>query len=179
MNDSPSPRAPASDRLERILALGEEMRTAEADVARLALESQAAADRLREIVERRLPEAMDEAGLAEFRLRDGRSVVVEPAIQVKQPPVHQRGAAYAWLEDHGQGGLVKRSVEVAVGPGQQERAHALADRLGVDFPGAVREAAEVHTGQLKAYIRRAVENGEAIPLELFGARVFRVAKVTD
>lgn len=135
----------------------------------------------RRLVEGMIPEAMKAAGMETFRTRSGLSVEVKPGLQVKQPPVNQRSAAYAWLEEHGQGGLIKRGVEIAFGAGEkeQERARALADRLGADFPGSVRENTEVNTNSLKAYLVRALDAGESPPLELFGARKVWAAKITQ
>jgi hypothetical protein len=173
----PAP-APEPASLAQIAALAEEAREAELAVADAEEGLKVARERLRDIIERRLPEAMDSVGMETFSAR-GLVVRVESDLQVKQPPVSQREAAYRWLEENEQGGLVKRSVEIAFGAGDEEaeRAHALVDRLGVDFPNAVREGREVNTASLKAYLRRALAAGGSPPLELFGARAFRAARI--
>lgn len=185
MTDSPSrdysafpTPAPEPATLAQISALAEEARAAELAVADAEELLRLAEDRLREIVEKRLPEAMDSVGMTTFSGR-GLKVSIGNELQVKQPPVNQRAAAYRWLEEHEQGGLIKRSVEIAFGAGEEERARAaaLADRLGVDFPNAVHEGQEVNSSSLKAYLRRALEAGESPPLELFGARAFRAARI--
>jgi hypothetical protein len=181
--DSPAPSVPEGlpsapqGELSALAALVEEAHLAQlaVDAAEEALKK--AQEVARDLIERRLPEAMDAVGMQEFRTR-GLRVRVEPVLQVKQPPVAQRAAAHDWLRAHDQGGLIRRGVEIAFGASEkeQERAHALADRLGVDFPGAVRESEEVNTSSLKAFLRRAVEAGENVPLDIFGARIFRAAK---
>jgi len=133
----------------------------------------------RRITEVAIPEAMAAAGMETFRTSSGLTVTIKDDVQVKQPPVAQRAQAYAWLEENGQGGLVKRSVEIAFGAGETEaeRAHALVDLLGPQFPGSVREGREVNSSSLAAWLRRAIEAGESPPLELLGARQVRVAKI--
>lgn len=151
-----------------------ELRVADAEAA-----LKEAQEAHRRIVEVEIPEAMLAVGMATFRTSSGLEVELKDDLQVKQPPVARRGEAYRWLEENKQGGLIKRGVEIAFGAGESEaeRAHALANKLGVDFPGSVRENQEVNTASLKAYLRRALEAGESPPLELFGARAYRVAKI--
>lgn len=169
--------APAAPTLASLSALVDEAITAQAlvDAAEAALKERSQA--LARIVEVRLPEAMALAGMQSFTAH-GLRVSIEDVLQVKQPPVSQREAAYDWLNRHEQGGLIKRTVEIAFGAGEQEaeRAHALVDRLGVDFPSSVREQQEVNTASLKAFLRRELEDGKSPPLDIFGARRMRVAK---
>jgi hypothetical protein len=190
MSDSPSSvpdysafpaAAPAAGSLAQLSSLVERAHAAELAVADAEAVLEAAQITHRRIVEIDLPEAMSAVGMDTFRTSSGLAVSVRDELQVKQPPVAQRAAAYSWLEDNGQGGLIKRGVEIAFGAGldEAERAHALADRLGVDFPGAVREQQEVNSTSLKAYLARALKAGESPPLELFGARRFRVAKINQ
>lgn len=184
-NNDPYASFPASSPTPGTLAhlthLVERAREAAERVASAEEALRVAEEEHRRLVEGMIPEAMKAAGMETFRTRSGLTVEVKPGLQVKQPPVSQRSAAYAWLEEHGQGGLIKRGVEIAfgAGPTEQERAHALADRLGLDFPGSVRENAEVNSSSLKAYLTRALEAGEAPPLELFGARKVWAAKITQ
>lgn len=184
MTDSPDyssfpTAAPAPGTLAYLTQLVEEAREWEIRVAEREEQLRVAQDELRRIVEGKIPEAMAEAGMETFKTASGLTVSVKDDLQVKQPPVAQRGAAFQWLEDNGQGGLLKRGVEIAFGAGETEaeRAHALADRLGVDFPGSVRENLEVNSSSLKAFLSRALAAGESPPLELFGARKVRTAKI--
>jgi len=165
--------------LAQIRLLVDEAHAAELEVAAAEEALRAAKDRLRDVVERRLPEAMDSVGLEQIQA-GGLVIRIEDDLQVKQPPRSQREAAHAWLRQHDQGGLVRTEVAVPFGPGleEQERARALLDSLGLGYPQATKNE-EVNSTSLKAFLRRALRDGESPPLELFGARAFRVAKITD
>lgn len=174
------PAAPApADALATLSALIERAREEELAVEAAEAALKEAQAKHQRTVEQEIPAAFDACGMTSFTTRSGLTVTVEDQLQVKQPPVPQRAAAYAWLEQHGQGGLVKRSVEVAFGAGETEaeRAAALVDLLGPQFPGAVREGQEVNSSSLKAYLARSLAAGDSPPLELFGARRFRAAKI--
>lgn len=173
--------APSPGSLAALTELVERAHAAELAVAEAEENLDLATEAHRRIVEQELPAAFDACGMREFTTRSGLRVTVEDQLQVKQPPVARRAAAYSWLEDNGQGGLVKRSVEVAFGAGQNEaeRAAALVDLLGPQFPGAVSEGQEVNSSSLKAYLSRALAAGENPPLELFGARRFRAARISQ
>lgn len=176
--DSPSPvDSSASPTLASITALVEETRAAELAVEQAEESLHMAKEKHRDLVERRLPEAMDLAGLTRVDTR-GLTVVVKDEVQVSQPPKNQRHAAHEWLRENNQGGLVKDTVEVAFGTGkeQQERAKALLLHLELSYPGNVRRVEEVNTSSLKAFLKRALADGATPPLELFGARAFRAAK---
>jgi len=169
--------APAGEAsLASIVAMVEEAHAAELAVAEAEEALRVKKEALRDVVERRLPEALDAIGMDRLSAR-GLTVTVEDALQVSQPPVAQRPAAYRWLEEHGEGGMVKREVRVTFAAGEQDDAEKLESELDADFPGRVRKAEEVNTSTLKAYLRRALEAGERVPLELFGARAFRVARI--
>jgi hypothetical protein len=161
--------------LAHVVQLVDETREAEAAVEAAEEKLRLAKERHRELVERRLPEAMDAVGLTRLDSR-GVTVVVRDEVQVKQPPVHQRGAAHQWLRENGQGGLVRNTVEVDFAAGQEERARALLDHLELSHPGSVRRVEEVNSTSLAAFLRRALNDGASPPLELFGARAFRAAK---
>jgi hypothetical protein len=173
--------APASDSLAHLTQLVEQAREMEERVAAAEEELRTAKEELRRVIEGAIPEAMLACGMETFKTLSGLSVTLRDDLQVNQPPVAQRGAAYAWLEENGQGGLLKRGVEIAFGAGSEEaeRAHELARTLGGTFPGSVRENLEVNTASLKAFLARALKAGESPPLELFGARKVRAAKIVQ
>lgn len=164
--------------LARIASLAREAEDAEIAVADAEEALRLARERLADVVERRLPEAMDAIGMENFSA-GGLKVTVQDDVQVKQPPKNQRQAAYEWLRNNDQGGLVRLEVAVQFGPGEteQERAKSLLEDLTADGYAQAVAAEDVNTTSLKAFLRRALREGQSPPLELFGARAVRVAKI--
>lgn len=133
-------------------------------------------ERARELREESIPMAMTELGLEELKLDTGEKITIKQDVYASIP-VAQRATAYAWLEDHGHGGLIKTKVEILFGKGEMEEAKALLETLQGDGlePTLNRE---VNSQTLKAWLREMLSNGESVPLETFGARPVSVAKVT-
>lgn len=86
-------------------------------------------------------------------------------------------AAHAWLIEHGHGGLIKRELAVPFAMGQEQAAAELRRDLDTRFPGSVKQEEWVESQSLKAFLRKQLEAGVAVPLELFAAEEYREAKV--
>jgi len=167
---------PSEDSMTRLSALVEQLSAAEIKTtnAKSALDLAKRAED--EIAEKLIPELMDEIGLETVTTTSGLKVKVKvtPRTSIKK---ENKGAAYKWLEDHGDGGIIKRSIGVAFTIEQQEEAKKLASSLRGAFEN-VSEDMKVEPSTLKAHITRLVAQGENVPLELFGYFEQRRARVS-
>lgn len=131
---------------------------------------------LRTLREELLPDLMDSVGLREFRTSEGAKVSVSRVLSVSVPR-DRKPAAVAWLRNHGFDGYVKDEIAATLGKGQldlAETATAALRELGISD---VRRIADFHSGQVKALLRRWLEDGKKVDLELFGAYDRREAKI--
>jgi hypothetical protein len=152
-----------------------QLEQAEQDVTVAEAALKQAQERHRDICERQIPELMDEMGLVEFKNRNGLHVKIERKIRASIPAA-LRPAAYAWLENNGFGGMLKRTVSVAFNREEQDAARLLVGELEGKFAG-VKEDCKVEPSTLSAFVREQLEQGSELPLELFGVFEQRIAKV--
>lgn len=150
-------------------------------VTQLALQAQLAAtedlvkqikERLRQVQEVDLPMAMAEAGISAFTLEDGSSITIRDEVTASIP-AKSKGEAYAWLDAHGFGDLIKTQVAAQFGRGELEEAREIAGFL-VSQGVAAEVNQTIHPQTLKAWVREQLAEGRDIPLDLFG--VFQSTK---
>lgn len=138
---------------------------------------------LRQVQENDLPMAMAEAGITAFTLEDGTGIVIEDVLSASIPSAstiastrdraaaeamaRRRSDAFAWLDEHGFGDLIKTEVSTQFGRGELEEAKEIADFL--QSQGLQAEVTQgVHAGTLKAWVREQLAQGTNVPHELFG-----------
>lgn len=146
------------------------------DNAELALsEAKAKAQRLREEA---VPMAMMELEITEFKMVTGEKITVKQDV-FAQLSNENKPLAYAWLERHNFGGLIKTDLNVEFGRGELDSAKTLAAELLKK--GLVPTLTQsVHAQTLKAFLREQMEAGNKdLPLETFGARAVWVAKAVQ
>lgn len=135
-----------------------------------------ATESARQLREETIPAAMQELGLEELKLDTGEKLSIKQEVYASIPKANQ-AEAYAWLEEHGFGGLIKTEVSTPFGKGELEAAMQLVERLQSE--GLPAEASQsVHAQTLKAFLREQLAQAADIPLELFGARPVWTAKLT-
>lgn len=143
------------------------------EAAELALD-QAKKD-LAAVANGKLPELMEQCGMSEFKLPDGRKVKAGENV-VCQISKENEPAAYAWLRANGHGGLIKRVVGAAFGVGKDEIAAALAAELrekGLD----ILDKSNVHYQTLQAFAREQLGKGVELPLDVFGVHRIKESKI--
>lgn len=170
---------PVDSVLAKISALAVEQKKAEAEVARLEEELKKAQDKLRDISEFRLPALMDSIEMTDFTLRDGSKIKVDEKLRASIPSIHET-AAFKWLEENRQGGLIKRQFLIDFNREQEEWAAKFAKELSErDDPLNFKCKRSVHPQTLAAFVREQLEEGVAIPLDIFGVFRQRVTKISD
>jgi len=165
-----------NEQLKQVSQLVAAIRSQEALVASLDEQKKDAERHLRLLVEEDLPAALDEAGIPEFKTADGAHVKVEQKLYMSVPKKNKPALAL-WLLGHGHGALVQSDVVVKFKKGEADKVNEAVDLLATHGFPVVHIDESMHTGQLKALVRELLDEGEDVPMELFGAYVKRVAVV--
>ena len=129
----------------------------------------------RKLLEEIIPEALAELGISSFKMDDGSSVDVKPfyGASIKE---ERRSEAFQWLRDNKFDDIIKNTVSVQFGRGEDELCNRLLGMLGEQgFPS--KQAEKVEPSTLKAWVKERVELGQAFPLDLFGAYIGKKATI--
>jgi len=164
-----------TDQLAKLSQLADDLFTAQTEVERLNLELKEAQKEVQRLEETAIPEAMEAVGMDEFKTKSGLKIVVEDKLSAKKL-TQAHAKALEWLRQHGQGGLIKTTLGIPFSKGSDDDADALLDRLQGEGI-ACAKLVEVHHSSLAAAIKRMMEEGVDVPLELLGGYSRRVAKV--
>ncbi len=169
---------PNQDALDRLREMGARLvkielalEQAKADVVRLT--------QLREELRRReLPELMFEHKVPIIGV-DNHVLTREALIEATLPKEPDaRVTAINWLVDNKHGGIVKRMLSVELPKGDEVTEHAVLDDLHGSFPQLSPHVEyDVHHGTYKALIKRLVQAGTVLPLDLLGVYVGSIVKM--
>jgi hypothetical protein len=157
--------------LERLAG---ELRDATTEVERLETELADAQRTVKAIAEHQIPEVMERLGLEEFKTASGLRIKISKVV-CAHVNVDNRETAYAWLEENGHGGMIKRSVIVGFNKGQDADAESLRADLSKKYP-AVGVKLDLNAMTLKAWVTRRLEDGDEIP-DAITVEVIKTAKI--
>lgn len=166
---------PGEGDLGRLQKLAQTQAQLEADIARLEEQTAKLKERWKDVRERQLPELMDQIGMESFKTSSGLTIKVEETIRASITK-EQAPKAFAWLKSHGHASLIKRTVSVSFGRGEDERAEELRKAL-LEQQLEPEDKAVVHPSTLSAFVREKLEKGEDIPLDLLGVHRQRFSKI--
>lgn len=165
------------DLLQRLTQLAKEMRTAEAEVEKQKEILAAAEEVLRQYVEVKIPETMELARQKEVTTLDGFKITVKKKIRASIPEA-SKAKAFAWLEETGNGSLIKREFKIFFG--REDAAWAKKferDMAQRKKPLDCTRKEFVETNTLTAFLGKQIEAGVDVPLPLFGAFPQKFASV--
>ncbi len=124
---------------------------------------------LRRQSEEDLPSMMAELGINSFELDDGSRVTVKD-LYGGHISLANRDAAYLWLRDNGFDDIIKNTLSIVFGRGEDQKADHFMKIL--EGYGLLPEKKEgVHPSTLKGWVRERMESGDSFPMDLFGAFV--------
>ena len=145
---------------------------------------------LAEVQERLLPDLLDEIGVAEFTTSDGTKVLLNTTVRAslgraKDP--EKAGRAIEWLERNGSPHLVSHVISLPLTSGQEELVTRIKQGLA-ELNLALQEQNEawsidiedvkdVNASRLSAWVRKSLEEGKAIPEDLFNVHRARETKI--
>jgi hypothetical protein len=132
-------------------------------------------EQYRKLTEETIPEALSELGMTSFRMDDGSSIDIKPFYSASISEA-RRAEAFQWLRDHGFDYIIKNTVSVRFGRGEDELCNRLLGMLGQQgFP--VEQSEKIEPSTLKAWVKERVTRGEQFPMELFGAYIGKKASI--
>lgn len=152
--------------LKQVAALVRQQLILEQRVEDLTADLKRAQNELAHISGEALPAALAEHGLSELRMADGSRVTVSTVISANISK-ERSDAAHQWLRNNGFADLIKNTVAVTFGKGEDEKAEALISSLDNDGYNVDHKEA-VHPSTLKAFCKEQIEKGSEIPSDLFG-----------
>ncbi len=162
---------PGGNLMSRIEGLAQEQLDAEARVSALEAQLAEAKAAVTLVKETKLPNLLEEAQL-------GKSKVVTPGgliINLKEAirgtiPKGNEEKAHTWLEDNGNGALIKRTVTIDFNKDQEAWARKfMRDCAQRKKALNLKLVRGVHASTLRAFIKVSLADGIAIPLDTFGA----------
>lgn len=145
----------------------------------VAAEEEALAEKKRQlgfISEVEIPNLLEWFGMTMFKLTNGAVVDVKKNITCGITEAN-KDAAFAWLEETGNDGIIKNEFKLPFGKGQDDDAQKLREYL--DEAGySYTNARNVHHSTLKAFVTKRLKAGENVPVDLFSVFEKRVAVIT-
>lgn len=146
----------------------------ESRIAELNMELDRLSAELRTVSEKDIPSLMEELGIGEYSLYDGTGVEIETGVQANISEKN-KPKAYAWLDKHNHGDLIKNVVMVAFNREDQERAKKFVEMLTKKKLNIAHKQS-IHASSLKAFVRIELEKeakGEVkkkdrLPRDIFG-----------
>ena len=148
----------------------------ESDVAAMEARLDEQKDKLRNLSENTIPEAMMAIGLSEMKLASGEAVSIKKfySASISADKQYQ---ALDWLRKSGNGDIIKNNVTCQFGKGEDDIAGLLVQEL--QKKGLQPEQKTfVHPMTLKSFVKDRIENGQELPQELFGVFVGNKTKIT-
>jgi hypothetical protein len=163
------------DGLKGLSALAQRAKMLEHEVSELEAILKERKESYRKVTEEALPEAMAELGVKSFMMEDGSKIDIKPFYSASIS-AERRAEAYEWLRARGFDDIIKNTVSVRFGRGEDELCARLLDLLRQQgYPSEQAEKIEPMT--LKAWVKEQVERGSELPMELFGVYIGQKATI--
>lgn len=163
------------DDIQGISNLAKKAKEIAAEVADLEAVLKERKNSFKKLTEEAIPEALAQTGMTGFMMEDGSKIEVKPFYSASIPAA-RKAEAYEWLREHGMDDIIKNTVSVRFGRGEDELCARLLELLGTQgYPAEQAEKIEPMT--LKAWAKEQVERGNEIPMELFGVFIGQKATI--
>lgn len=195
LDDALATKQSSPDSLQQISQLVAEYSDNDAEIARLEKLLKDLKARQLQLLQDRLPAAMDAAGQqAGLTVSSGHTVSVKPYVSLSVPAastilkekdkerrqelLERRSKCLAWLVTNGHGGLIKTEITVPFGKGEGSKAKELLEELRTRGFTDAEGNSDINTQSLTAWARELVKGGRQaeIPAE-FNLFVGRVADI--
>ena len=161
--------------LSSVGALAKRAKELEKEVEELSTVLKERQDQHRKLLEETIPSMLAELGMKSFKMADGSLIDVKPfySASIRE---ENRAKAYEWLRDNGFDDIIKNTVSVRFGRGEDGLCDTLLNQLREqNYP--VEQAQKIEPMTLKAWVREQVERGSEFPTELFGVYIGQKATI--
>jgi len=176
MNYSDFVQEPTQSGFDQLDVLIDRQRNNQLEVDKLEDELRAAKSQLSDVSERLIPTLMDEMGLKKFTTNKGFKVEIKTSLRLSVSGDRKVGAL-AWLEAHGHGAIIKRTVSVPFAVDQKDLAKELVEELRERY-GTAKDSSDVNSTTLKSLVTELMAKGEDVPLSTFGAFEQKTTKIS-
>lgn len=184
---------PSEDTMEKLMKLASESSELSQQIADEQIETEKKIKRMEEINRNRLPEIMQSLGMSSFKLADGSELLIEEKLNASIS-VANREKAYAWLDDHGFGGIIKTVLKSNFSRDEREKAEEARKMLAEAGFDAETESS-IHAATLKSFVKERLaaaadvietvehdgfddeEKAPSLPLDIFSVFEFKEAKI--
>ena len=171
------PNVNESDVLGRISKLADKMHDLDKEKAKLELKVKQITEQHRQIAEEQLPELFEQVGMEELKTRSGLPLKLKDKVHTNISK-GRKPAAIAWLDENGQGGMVKRSVIIDFDKTQGDKVVRLLKLIGKGWPNN-RTELDVHAATVRAFVVRQLAAGKKIPFDVFGIHCVKAVEITS
>lgn len=163
------------DEISGIAGLAKRAKTLEKDIEEVESVLKNLKEQYRKVTEEALPEALTGMGMKKFVMEDGSSIEIKPFYSASISEA-RRAEAYAWLREHGFDDIIKNTVSVRFGRGEDELCTRLLNLIRQNgYPADQAEKIEPMT--LKAWVKEQIERGNELDSELFGVYIGQKAVI--
>lgn len=166
-----------TDVLGRISKLADEMHDTDKKIAEAELKVKKLKETHRHIAEEQLPELFEQVGMKELVTLKGLPLKLKNKVFTNISK-GRKPTAIAWLDNNGQGGMVKRCVIIDFDKTQEEKVAALLRLIGKGWPNN-RTELDVHASTVKAFVTKRLNDGKEIPLDIFGVHCVDVVEISS
>ena len=111
----------------------------------------------RENSEQLIPDKLTQLGVSDIKLNDGSRISADPFYSARIS-VDNTEAAHGWLRDNGHGDIIKNTLTLTFGQGEDAVAKELGELLASKGHLPEKKAA-VHPSTLKAFVKEQIESG--------------------
>lgn len=148
-------------KVAEIAVLAKRQMEMEDGIARLVAELEVRNKALYKMKTETLPLAIRAAQVKAITLPNGDEVIVEDFVtgNIKE---ENRAKAFAWLRKSGFGSLIKHTVKMAFGMGEDKKAMMI-EKLLVSKRVPFEAGESVHPSTLRSFVRERLEAGKALP----------------
>ena len=122
-------------------------------------------DQQKQLSNIRIPTLMEEMNLKTLKMKDGSELSIKDVYSATVK-ADKKYEAYKWLRDNGLGDIVKNTISVAFGQGEENKAMAFATLAkGQGYEPSQEE--KVHPSTLKVVLEVWSKKGNEVPADLF------------
>lgn len=165
----------ADNDLQGVSQMARRAKSLEKEIEEIETELKQRKEQYRKLTEEAIPEALTSMGMKSFKMEDGSSIEIK-AFYSASITEARRAEAFQWLRENGFDDIIKNTVSVRFGRGEESLcAHAVQTLREAGYP--VEQAEKVEPMTLKAWVKEQVEKGREFPSELFGAYIGQKATI--
>ena len=166
-----------NDDLHEVATLCHNLKKVELEISQLEEKMKVLQERQESLSTVQIPESLRTLGLEEIKLSTGESVKVSKFYSCKIEP-DKAEVAMDWLRNNGHGDLIKNTITISFGKGEDDTAELAAQAI-IKMGLTPEQKIFVHPVTLKSFVKEMIESAKNLPTDLFGVYVGNRTKITE